>query len=126
MSSPQAGRIYLDFGCHMDVSADITDADVVMVCHPCPVNGVIKSVYICADVLPGAGTFDLQNGSNADVAIVTQEDLTALTANVGHACTLGANINVKSTQMLRAVWTFTTITSGEGFGCIVEIEPTVQ
>jgi len=129
MPSPNTGRLYFDLGMKVD-NADIANGDVWKIFVPVPVDCVVKSIYLCEDIKASAGTLAVQLARGAvDTSLLTAAtyNLATPTANIGTALVLATapHLNLKAGDSLRAVWTFTTIGTGDGFGCIVEVEPTV-
>jgi len=128
MPSLRSAWVPFDLGVKMD-NADITDADVVIVCVPLPFAGTIKEIWFVADVLPTAATVTVEKAVGAvDVSVLaaTHVPNTDLTANVAAKVTVSTDktaLKFAAGDMLRATWTFTTIASGDGFGCWVMVEP---
>ena len=131
MTTPRSGWVPFDLSCHMDISADIANGDVVICCAPLPFAGTVKEIWAVADILPTSGTLTVQKAVgtvDASLLAATLTINTGLTANVAAKLTLATtpvDLRVAATNMLRATWTFTTIGSGEGFGCTVWVEPDV-
>ena len=128
MPTIQSGWIWVDLGPKHDTSAEIANADVVIVRAPVPVAGTVKTIKLCADILPTTATVAISKAvATVDTALAGTVTInTALTANVAYSVTVYTNaqsMHVGATDMLRAIWTFTTIGSGDGFGCLVAIEP---
>ncbi len=128
MPTIQSGWIWVDLGPKHDTSAEIANADVVIVTAPVPVAGVVKAIKLCADILPTSATVAISKAVGAtDTALAATVTInTALTANVAYDATVYTNretMHVSATDMLRATWTFTTIGSGDGYGCLVALEP---
>ena len=129
MPSPNTGRLYFDLGMKID-NKILANGDVVIICLPVPVDGVVKSIYLCEDIKVGAGTIAVQRarGTN-DLSLLTAAtyNLATPTANIGTALVLATApcLKLLAGDMLRATWTLTTVGSEDGLGCIVEVEPTV-
>ena len=128
MPTIQSGWIWVDLGCKHDTSAEIANADVVIVTVPVPVAGTVKAIKLVADILPTSATVVVSKAvGTTDTNLAASVTInSALTANVAYDVTVYTNaqtMHVSATDMLRATWTFTTIGSGEGFGCLVAIEP---
>jgi hypothetical protein len=126
MPSPNSGRIYMDLGIKTD-NADIGNGEVIIVTRPVAADCVVKSIYLCEDVKASAGTIAVQVArGTVDTSLLTAStyNLATPTANIGTSLVLATapTLELKAGDMLRAVWTFTTIGSGDGFGCIVEAE----
>jgi hypothetical protein len=127
MPTIQSAWYPLDLGVKMD-DAELGNADVVIVCQPVPLAGIIKEIWLCADVLPTSATVAVAKAEGTvDTAVATTVTInTGLTANVGSKMTLDTNpkvVHVDAGNMIRTTWTFTTIGSGTGFGALMWIEP---
>jgi hypothetical protein len=117
MPTPRSAWVWIDLGPKMDF-VEIANADTVLITAPIPVAGTIKECWIVGDVLPTAGTLVVSKAVGAvDATVVASVALqTALS-------TSNAILKVDAGNMLRALWTFGTIGSGDGFGCLVAVEP---
>ena len=128
MPSLRSAWVAFDLGCKMD-NADIADGDVNTICVPMPFAGTIKEVWVTADILPTTATLTIEKAVGAvdvSVLLATCAPQTDLTANVAASVALATNkktLKVAAGDMLRATWTFTTIATGDGFGCLVMVEP---
>lgn len=131
MPTPRSRWIAIDLSPKMD-NAEFGDGDAVQVTYPVPVNGVIQEAWYAVGAMFNAGNLQLHKfiSSASSVNLLSTVNVlissNAISANTGQAITLTTNrqhLKVAPGQVLKAIWTFTTVGSGDGPSCVVWVEP---
>jgi hypothetical protein len=104
-----------------------------LVTKPCPVEGVVREVWMSINtrVTTGGGivtvhknAVNLLSATNVQLASAATDVLASGTAASLTLSTYTKNLEVSTTDTFKALWTLTTVAITNGVGCTIVVEPT--
>lgn len=131
MPTPRSAWIAVDLSPKMD-NVEFGNGDNVQVTFPVSMSGFVRSAWYAVGAMFDGGNLQLHKfvASAASVNLLSAVNVSissnAISANTIKPVPLTTNqrqLKVEPGNVLKAIWTFTTVGSGDGPSCIVWIEP---
>lgn len=131
MPTPRSRWVAIDLSPKMD-NAEYGNGDVVHVTWPIPWDGIIQEAWYAVGDMFDGGHLQLHKfvSSASSVNLLTTANVSissnVISANTASMLTLSANTQqrrVAPGQVLKAIWTITSVGTGDGLSCVVWVEP---